>query len=176
MAARRRGRSHPSLLLENELARAVRTEAVEAVRYWWGVSHGVVHRWRRFLDLTRTNNPGTNRLQRANAQAGAEAVKAKDWTEAELQAKREIAQRLVLARDLKPGYYGPRWTAAQSKLLGKLPDAEVATRIGRTGGAMRQTRNLAGRLQRRTADHEKKVRGSQQSSTPDYTRAGGRRV
>jgi hypothetical protein len=50
-------------LLDDELARAVRTESAEAVRYWWGVSEGVVHRWRKFLDVTRTNNPGTHRLQ-----------------------------------------------------------------------------------------------------------------
>jgi hypothetical protein len=53
------GRSHPSLLLDGELARAVRTEAAAAVMFWWGVS--VVHRWRRFLDVTRTSNPGTHR-------------------------------------------------------------------------------------------------------------------
>jgi hypothetical protein len=29
-------RGHPSLLVDDELARAIRTEAAVAVRYWWG--------------------------------------------------------------------------------------------------------------------------------------------
>ena len=31
------GKSHPSLLLDDELARAVRTEAAAAVSYWWSI-------------------------------------------------------------------------------------------------------------------------------------------
>jgi hypothetical protein len=65
------GNSHPSLLLDGELARAVRTEASAAVMHWWGLSTGVVHRWRKFLDVTRTNNPRSRELLRASAQAGA---------------------------------------------------------------------------------------------------------
>jgi hypothetical protein len=115
-----------------------------AVCYWLGVAHGVVHQWRRLLDVTRTNNPGTHRLVQASAQAGGAAAEAKEWTETERQAKREIAERLDLGRHLRPGYHGPRWTRAERALLGKLSDAEVAARIGRTVGAVRQTRNLAG--------------------------------
>jgi hypothetical protein len=110
---KRQGRSHPSLLLDDELARAVRTEAVEAVRYWWGAAQGVVHRWRKFLDVTRTNNPGTDRLVQASAQAGGDAAKAKEWTEAERQAKRETAQRLDLGRFLRHDRRGPLWTESQ---------------------------------------------------------------
>jgi hypothetical protein len=32
---RTEGKSHPSLLLDTELARAVRTEAAAVVRFWW---------------------------------------------------------------------------------------------------------------------------------------------
>jgi hypothetical protein len=53
-------KGHPSLLLDDELARAVRTEAAAAVCYWWGVSQGVVQRWRKALGVTRTNNARTN--------------------------------------------------------------------------------------------------------------------
>jgi hypothetical protein len=35
-------RTHPSLLVDEELARAVRTESAAAVRFWWGVSVAVV--------------------------------------------------------------------------------------------------------------------------------------
>jgi hypothetical protein len=137
---KRQGRSHPSLLLDDELARAVRTESAAAVRFWWGVAPGVVQQWRRFLDVTGTNNPGTHRLQRANAHAGGDAAKAKEWTEAERQGKREIAERLDLGRHLRHGYHGPRWTKAERALLGKLPDAQVARRTGRTAAAVRVKR------------------------------------
>src|SRR5690349_21443994 len=60
-----RTKGHPSLLLDDELARAVRTESAAAVCYWWGVSHGVLERWRKFLDVDRVNNPGTHRLVQA---------------------------------------------------------------------------------------------------------------
>src|SRR5260370_998924 len=73
------GRSHPSLLLDDELARAVRTEAAAAVCFWWGASRNVVRQWRRFLDVDRVNNPGTHRLVQASAEAGAEAIKANEW-------------------------------------------------------------------------------------------------
>jgi hypothetical protein len=61
-----KARATPSLLLDEELAHAVRTEAA-AVRYWWGVSHGVVEGRRKYLAVTRTNNPGTHRLVQAIA-------------------------------------------------------------------------------------------------------------
>jgi hypothetical protein len=77
------GRSHPSLLLDDELARAVRTESAAAVCYWWGVSHGVLERWRRFLHVDRVNNPGTNRLVRKSAEQGAAMQQAREWTDAE---------------------------------------------------------------------------------------------
>jgi hypothetical protein len=54
----------------DELARAVRTEAA-AVQWHWGVSVGVVHRWRRFLDVTQASNARSHELLRASARAGA---------------------------------------------------------------------------------------------------------
>jgi hypothetical protein len=35
-------RGHPSLVVNEELARAIRSESSPAVRYWWGMSMGVV--------------------------------------------------------------------------------------------------------------------------------------
>jgi hypothetical protein len=40
-------RSHPSLLVNEELARAIHSESAAAVGYWWGVGEGVVSRWRK---------------------------------------------------------------------------------------------------------------------------------
>jgi hypothetical protein len=63
-------RGHPTHVVDDELARAVRTEAAVAVRYWWGVSVGVVARWRKALGVGRADNPGSVRLIRRNARAG----------------------------------------------------------------------------------------------------------
>jgi hypothetical protein len=42
------------------------------------------------------------------------------------------------------GYVGPWWTAKQRALLAKLPDEEVAAKVGRTPGAVRSQRQLLG--------------------------------
>jgi hypothetical protein len=87
--------------------------------------------------VTRTNNPGTHKLVKESSQAGAEAIKAKEWSDAERQAKRERAKELDLSRHLRPRFRGDEWTETEMKLLGKLPDAEVARRTGRTVEAAR---------------------------------------
>jgi hypothetical protein len=99
---------------------------------------------RRFLDIDRLNNPGTHRLVQASAEAGAEAVQAKQWTDAERQVKRDTAKTLDLGRTLIHGYHGPWWTDEDVALLGTMPDAEVAARIGRSVNAVRVKRRRAG--------------------------------
>jgi hypothetical protein len=44
------------LLVDEELARAVRTESAKAVMHWWGVSMKAVFNWRKALGVTVTNN------------------------------------------------------------------------------------------------------------------------
>jgi hypothetical protein len=63
------------ILLDEELARAVRHESAAAVCYWWGVSQGVVWRWRKALGVNCTNNEGSRRLLHAAAEAGAAAMR-----------------------------------------------------------------------------------------------------
>src|SRR5262249_34501334 len=50
------------LLVDEELARAIRLESGVAVGHWWGVSRATVRTWRRVLGAGRKNNPGTHRL------------------------------------------------------------------------------------------------------------------
>jgi hypothetical protein len=126
-----------------DLAKAVRTESAAAVMYWWGVCMQAVWRWRRALGVTRTNNEGTHRLVEANATAGA-AGKARGVTPAERRKRRRTALRDGYARRLRPGYHGPLWTAAQLRLLGTMPDEDVAKKIGRTPNAVRQRRTKLG--------------------------------
>ena len=64
------GRGHPGLLVEEELARAVRCESVLALRYWWDVSPSVAHQWRIALGVGR-HNEGSLRLYRMSGEAAA---------------------------------------------------------------------------------------------------------
>ena len=51
---------------------------------------------------------------------------------------------LDLGRHLKTGYHGKLWTAQDLELLGTLPDAEVARRLGKTVRAVRVMRTRRG--------------------------------
>jgi hypothetical protein len=137
-------RGGSGVLLDDELARAVKQESAAAICFWWGVHDGVVWRWRKALGVTRTNNPGTHRLIQASAKAGAEAIKAKDWTDEECDARSESAKRLNLARHLRTRYHGPRWTPEQLAMLGTMLDADVARLTGRTPDAVRCCRQKLG--------------------------------
>lgn len=64
---RRKKTGRPSLILTSELARAVRTESVEAIRYWWGVGPTKVWQWRQALGVDTT--PGSQRIARRGVPA-----------------------------------------------------------------------------------------------------------
>jgi hypothetical protein len=107
----------------------------------------VVWKWRKAFGVSKTNNPGSQRLVRAAAQMGACAVRGKVWTDEERAQRSRISLDLNLGQYLQPGYHGPHWTAEQLALLGTMPDEEVAARIGRTVEAVRIMR---GRRKRRS--------------------------
>ena len=132
------------LLVDEELARAVRHESAAAVMRWWGASHNAVQNWRRALGVGRTNNEGTHRLIQGSAEKGAEAVKAREWTEEEREQRRLLNAEKGLADNLILGYHGPLWTPEDIALLGTLPDEEVARRTGRTVNAVRLKREELG--------------------------------
>jgi hypothetical protein len=119
-------RSHPSLLVDDELARAIRSESALALRYWWGVSVGVVARWRKALGVGRKDNPGSQVIIRAAA------IRGKVWSTEEREERRRRAIEYNSGSFSPSGYHGLRWTAEQLALLDTAPDAEVAAQIGRT--------------------------------------------
>jgi hypothetical protein len=127
---------HPTILVNQELARAVRHESAAAIHFWWGVSVGVVHRWRKALGVTRTNNGGSQRLIRAASAKGADATRGITLPEEQVERRRRTALEQDLGRYLVPGYHGPWWSRQELALLGKLPDDEVARRTGRTWNAV----------------------------------------
>jgi hypothetical protein len=132
------------LLVDEELARAVRHESAAAVAFWWGVSPWAVCRWRKALGVTRTDNEGTMRLAQAAADQGGDATRGQALPAEQVERRRRTAIDKGLGRNLVPGFQGPRWTAEQLALLGTLPDAEVARRTGRTPNAVRQMRERLG--------------------------------
>jgi hypothetical protein len=128
------------ILVDEELARAVRTESAAAVGYWWGVSVSTVAWWRRALGVTRTNNDGSRRLVVAAAEAGGAAMRKRGLTDEEADERSERARRLNLGRHLIRGGGYPLWTAAAIQLLGTAPDADVAKQLGKTVEAVRLKR------------------------------------
>jgi hypothetical protein len=132
------------LLVDDELARAVRNESAIAVMHWWAVSPQAVRAWRKALGVTRTDNPGSRRLIQASAQRGADAVKAREWTEQEREHRRQVNAEKRLSRHLVTGYHGPCWRSEAIALLGTVPDEEVAQRTERTVEAVRQKREELG--------------------------------
>jgi hypothetical protein len=138
------GGAGSGLLVNEELARAVRTESAAAVCYWWGISHGAVARWRRALGVGRSDSPGTRRLVKAASEAGAATQRGHPLPPEQVERCRRTARELNLARHLRPGYLGPRWSAEDLALLGSATDANVAAQTGRTVGAVRVMRTRLG--------------------------------
>lgn len=132
------------LLLAGDLVHAVRCESALAVGYWWGVSEGVVWRWRKALAVGRMDSEGSRLLIEAASLKGAAAVQEHEWTAKERRARRRKAIELDLGRHLPTGYHGPRWTKKQLALLGTMSDADVAAIVGRTVTAVRVRRTQLG--------------------------------
>jgi hypothetical protein len=131
---------HPTILLDDELARAVRHEAAAAIRYWWCVGVTLVWRWRKALGVGRTDSEGSRRLIQAAAEAGGTAMHEGGLTDQEAEERRRRAVELDLGQYLLTGYPGPRWTPQELALLGTLPDEEVAARRGHSLAAVTQKR------------------------------------
>jgi hypothetical protein len=131
-------------VVTEDLARAVRHESAAAIRHWWGVCDGVVHRRRRALGVTRTNNGGTRRLMLAAAAKGADVTRGVPLPAEQVEQRRRTAREKNLVQYIIPGYHGPWWSQDQLALLGKLPDDEVARLVGRSCNAVRVKRDRLG--------------------------------
>jgi hypothetical protein len=80
----------------------------------------------------------------AAAELGAAELRGKELPPEQVERRRRTALELGLGKNLVKGYHGPRWTRAQLRLLGKLPDEEVARRTGRSRDAVRGKRGALG--------------------------------
>ena len=145
------------LLLDDELARAVRHESVAAIRHWWGVTAGVVWRWRLALGVGRADTEGSKRLIAAarketgrkntgRVQREEEAAKRRrKLTPREVELNRQRAIALDLAKHLEKARRVRAWKRWELRLLmGKWTDAVVAAKTGRTANAVRLKRRKRG--------------------------------
>jgi hypothetical protein len=110
--------------------------------YWWGITAGVVWRWRKALGVTRTGNEGSRRLIQQAAEAG--AVRAREYTAEERAACRRRAVERDLIRFARAGCRPRLWTREQLRPLGKEPDDVVAAKVGRSVEAVRKMPNKRG--------------------------------
>jgi hypothetical protein len=137
-------RGGSGLLVDDELARAVRSESAAALMYWWGVNGRTAWAWRKALGVEgRTATAGTRRLVQAAAEKGADQVRGKPLSPEQVEVRRRNARELNLGQYLDPAH-GAGWSRAELRMLGKLPDAEVAARTGRSENAVRVKRTKLG--------------------------------
>jgi hypothetical protein len=93
-------------------------------------------------------------LIQAASELGAAKIRGKKLPVAAVERRQRTAITLNLGRNLVTGYHGPKWTRKQLALLGKMPDSQVARRIGRTEEAvriMRTRRRIPTAIDRRRA-------------------------
>jgi hypothetical protein len=136
----RGGRSpgSPSIILDDELARAVQHESAAAISYWWGVTTPTVVKWRRALGVDRRNNAGSQVLIHAattKARAAVDPVRSPECR----RKQRENAIRRRLWELAPRVTRGLEWTPAHQALIGTMPDRDVAAR---TGHPLRSVRHM----------------------------------
>jgi hypothetical protein len=123
------------LLIDDELARAIRHEAALVVAYWWGVHVSTVLNWRKALGVTRTNNEGTHRLVLG---AIAQTLKVRFGEGSSCSGQGGSSPFAARGRPAV-------WTPQEIALLGALSDAEVAQQTGRSPNAVMKKRAQLGR-------------------------------
>jgi transposase-like protein len=164
-------RGHRIPVLYRDLVRAVRTEAAIDVAEAWGVSPGLVSKWRKALRVKSTTGTRQRRSEGVKARDPARAHKialahrgqprdtakataarlAKPVSEATRQRMSEAHRR----RGTRPPAAGPAWSKAHDRLVLALPPAEVAKRTGRTISAVYSRRWQLGLNDGRTTRHQR---------------------
>jgi len=124
------------------LERAIRTESAESLRHFFGVTRGVVWRWRKAFGIPRAGTPGSAVRIAESSAKGAAAMKSKEWTAEELDRKSKLSKRLGLKPTGRWAVGG--WTDEQRALLGTDDDEVIAARVGRTKGAVQAKRAVLG--------------------------------
>jgi hypothetical protein len=142
-----RGLDPPSgigVLVDDELARAVRCESAAAISHWWRVSGRTVAKWRRALDVNRQNNEGSQLLIHAATAKALQLALEQEYSDEERQRRSQLARELAIWEFSPNVTFGIPWTAEAVTLLGTMPDPEVARRTGHSVNAVRLRRAQLG--------------------------------
>jgi hypothetical protein len=92
--------------VDEELARAIRTESAAAIVYWFGVSATAASQWRRAFGVSGTaTTPGSRKAHGEVCRAAAAVNRTRERTRAERAALAEAAKRRNQARCFRL-----RWT------------------------------------------------------------------
>jgi hypothetical protein len=132
-----------SLLVNEELARAIRCESATAVKHWWRVCGSCVVHWRKALGANRKNNPGSQRLVRAAVQKAVIQAHAPPTADQVEERRRRRSLKNVQAGNLAV-YQRAAWTEEELALLGTMSDADVAIRLRRTHQGVQLKREKLG--------------------------------
>jgi hypothetical protein len=134
-----------SVLVNDEVLRAIQTESSLPIHYWWGVSPTIIGKWKAAFGVHRTNNPGTVAGNRRAVKASTAVTRGRKLSRKQVGERRRRAIQLNLIKyahsNARPGGSRP-WTLKEIRALGKTPDEEVAAKIGRTKCAVRGKRCL----------------------------------
>lgn len=135
-------RGGSGLLVTEELVRAVRTESVEAIKFWFGVGSHAVWNWRRAFGVGQWATEGSRRLHQELSEAGAAMIKGKKQPQSVIRRRMQTRKERRAPPPVR--WKDSGWTAAQLALLGTLPDKVLAARIGRSPNAVRIKRTREG--------------------------------
>jgi hypothetical protein len=130
------------LLVDEELARAVRSESKQAIMFWWGVSASAMRNWRRALGVERFNEGSKCLHDSAAVETGRKTRGRKvppEQVRRRVAPKRERGTLYIPRRWAETG-----WTPEQLALLGTRPDEQLAEQLGRTAHAVRLKRTRLG--------------------------------
>jgi hypothetical protein len=130
-------RGGSGLLVDKELVRAIKTESADALSHWFGVSSGVVWRWRKWQGIEHYGTPGSEKLHEQICKKGADAVRGKQFSDERCDAQAERSKKLGLHPPNRWTEENGAWTKDELTILGTEKDAEIAELIGRTTIAVR---------------------------------------
>ncbi len=127
------------LWVTDELVKAIRTESAQALKHWFGVSAGVVWKWRKAVGVV--GGPPRREASERSVAAAPEGCRRSEGERLDLRGTRSEVHPLKTT-GVKVGAVDTRkraWTADQIAFLGTDHD-DIAKKLNRTVSAVRSQR------------------------------------